>query len=81
MGRLVGDAKLQAQDDGDPTTGPHVSPKPIGGRAPREECGQAGELLACQAACSPRRRVMPERIGTFVAGTAHPLTDRPFADA
>ena len=81
MRRMVGDTKLQANDDGDPTTGPHVSTKPIGGRATREEFGQAGELLACQAACRTRRRVMPQRIGSLVAGTAHPLTDSPFADA
>jgi hypothetical protein len=78
---MVGDAKLQAHDDGDPTTGPHVSLKSIGGRATFEEFGQAGELLACQAACRTRWRVTPERIGPLVAGTAHPLTDGPFADA
>jgi hypothetical protein len=81
MRRMVGDAKLQANDDGDPTTGPHVSTKPLGGRATLEEFGQAGELLAWQAACSTRRRVMPERLGTLGAGTAHPLTDGSFADA
>jgi hypothetical protein len=78
---MVGDAKLQANDRGDPTTSPHVSAKPIGGRGTLEEVGQVGELLACQAACRTRRRVMPERMGALVAGTAHPLTDGPFADA
>jgi hypothetical protein len=78
---MVGDAQLQANDRGDPTTGPHVSSKPVGGRATLEEWGQAGELLACHAACSAGRRVMPEGIGPLVAGTAHPLTDGPFADA
>jgi hypothetical protein len=81
MRRMGGDAELQANDDGDPTTGPHVSPEPIGGRATLEEFGQAGELRACQAACSTRRRAMPEGIGTLAAGAAHPLTDGPLADA
>jgi hypothetical protein len=81
MRRMVGDAELQANYYGDPTTSPHVSPKPIGGRATLEEFGQAGELRACQEACSTRRRVMPERIGPLVAGAAHPLTDGALADA
>jgi hypothetical protein len=81
MCRMVGDAKLQAYADGNPTTGPHVFPKSIGGRATCEACGQAGELLAWQAACRARWRVMPERLGPLVAGTAPPLTDGPFADA
>lgn len=81
MGRMVGDAKLQAHDDGNPTTGPHVSPKSIGGRATLEEFGQASELLACQVACRARWRAMPEGLGALVAGTPHPLTDGPFADA
>jgi hypothetical protein len=72
---------MRANDDGDPPTGPQVSLKPIRGRATREEFGQAGEWLACQAAGSPKRRVMPEHIGPLLAGTEHPLTDSPFADA
>ena len=81
MGERVGDATLQAHDDGDPTTGPYISPKPLGGRATCEAFGQAGEWLACQAACRTRWRVMSERIEPLVAGTGHPLTDGPVADA
>jgi hypothetical protein len=80
MGQMGGDATLQANDDGDPTPGPYIAPNPRGGRATREEFGQAGEWLACQAACRTRWRVMSERLGPLVAGTGHPLAHGPFAD-
>jgi hypothetical protein len=39
MGRMVGDPKLEANHHGNPAPGPHVSAKPVGGRAALEECG------------------------------------------
>jgi hypothetical protein len=81
MGRMGGDTKLEADHHGDPSPGPHVSPKPIGGRPPLEECGSAGELRARQTPCSSGRRAMPKRLGALLADACHPLADRPFADA
>jgi hypothetical protein len=40
-----------------------------------------GELLAWQSACRTTRTEMPERIGTPVAGMAHPLTNGSLAYA
>ena len=39
VGRMVSNAKLEANDHGDPPAGPHVAPKPIGGRATLEGGG------------------------------------------
>ena len=52
---MVGDAKLQANDGGDPSAGPELAPEAIGFGTTVQEVGQARELLGGQAAGAPQR--------------------------
>ncbi|HEX2242980.1 MAG TPA: hypothetical protein VHK27_06970 [Gammaproteobacteria bacterium] len=80
MDRMIGDAKLQANDRGDPATGPHLAAEAIGFGPMMQHFGQAGQLRGRQAPRGARGWVMPERLWSTRAGTLHPLTDRGFAD-
>ena len=81
MDGMVGDAKLPANHRGDPATGPDLSPKAIGFGPLAQERGQAGQLCGGQATGSTGARTVPEGLRTSLAGTFHPLADRPCADA
>jgi hypothetical protein len=81
MDRMVGDTKLQANHRGDPATGPDLPSKAISFCPTVQECGQAGQLFGGQPAGSTRAGAVPEGFRSLLAGTRHPLADRPFADA
>jgi hypothetical protein len=80
MPRVIGDAKFQADDGGDPTAGPELSAKAIGGRTSVQQRGQAGKVLGRQPPRGPGRRPAPKSLGADFAGPCHPLTDGPLAD-
>jgi hypothetical protein len=77
----VADTKRQANHRSHAASGPEVAANAIGGRTWMQEVGHAGELLGRQPAWGAGRGTMPQRVGTSGAGTCHPLTDGPFADA
>lgn len=81
VGRMVPDAKLAVNDDGNARSGPNLAAKSVGFSAPLQELGQAGQLVGGQAAGEPGRRTVLEGRWTLRAGAFHPLADRGFADA
>ena len=80
MDRMVGDAKLQANDCGDPATGPHPAAEAVGFGPMLQHFGQTGQLRRRQAPRGARGWAMPERLWPALAGTLYPLTDSGFAD-
>ena len=81
MARVVGDAKLQPNDRGDPSAGPDLPSKAIGFGAAVQEFGQAVQLCGSQATWGTGRRSVPERLRAALAGACQPLADGPCADA
>ena len=80
MTRVIGDAKFQADDSGDPCTGPELAAEAISSGASLQQRGQAGELPGRQPSRGPRWRPPLERRRPRGAGPCHPLTDRALAD-
>jgi hypothetical protein len=78
---MVGDAECQPKHGSDPAAGPDFSPEAVRCGATVQEFGQSGELLGRQSARGPRCGPVAEGLQPALAGTCHPLTDRPFADA
>jgi hypothetical protein len=78
---MVGDAKLQANQRGDPSTGPDVSPKAVGLGPLVQERRQTHQLVGGQSAGSTGARTVPDGLWAPLAGTHDQLADRPFADA
>jgi hypothetical protein len=81
MARVVGDAKLQPNDRGNPSAGPDLPSKAIGFGAAVQEVGQAVQLRGSQATWGAGWRSVPERLRTALVGACQPLADGPFADA
>jgi hypothetical protein len=80
MTRMIGDAKLQADDGGDPRAGPEIAAKAIGGGTSVQEGGQPGEPLGREPAWGPRWGPVAEGFQPSCPGTLHPLADSGCAD-
>jgi hypothetical protein len=76
---MVGDTKLQANHRGDPATGPDLSPEAIGLGPLVQEHGQPRQLVGGQPAGSTRAGALLKGLRAPLAGTPHPLADRPSA--
>jgi hypothetical protein len=81
MNRMIGDAKLQLNHGGDPSTGPDLPSKAVGFGSTVQERGQTGQLCGGQPAGSTGAGAVPEGFRSLLAGTRHPLADSPLADA
>jgi hypothetical protein len=81
MARVVGDAKRQPHERGNPSAGPDLPSKAIGVGAAVQEVGQAGQLRGSQATWGTGWRSVTERLRTALTGACQPLADGPFADA
>jgi hypothetical protein len=81
MDSMVGNAKLEVDHRGDPSTGPDLPSKAVGFGPTVQERGQTGQLFGGQATGSTGARTVPEGLRSLLAGTRHPLADSPFADA
>jgi len=80
MTGMIGDAKFQANDGGDASTGPQLSTEAIGHGPSMQQLGHAGELVGRQSPRGPGRGPAPEHRGAGFAGPCHPLTDGALAD-
>ncbi len=59
MPRVIGDTTFQADDGRDPTTGPQLSAKAVGGGTLMPQGGQAGQVLGRQPPWGPGGRAAP----------------------
>jgi hypothetical protein len=81
MDGMVGDAKLQANDRGDPSAGPDLAPKAVGFGPMVQEFWQTDQLAGGQPARSTGAGAAPEGLRTLLASPRSPLADGPFAGA
>jgi hypothetical protein len=81
MRRVIHHAQLPTHHLGHPFARPHVPADPTGFGTTSQEGGEARELLGCQPPWSPGRGAGAEGRRASLPGAAHPLADRPGADA
>jgi hypothetical protein len=80
MTRMIEEATCQADDGGDPRTGPERSAEAISSGTAMQQLGQTGEVLRSQPPRGSWGRPAPERFGAGVASPFHPLTNGSLAD-
>ena len=78
---MGGDAKLQANDRGDPSAGPDLAPKAVSFGPMGQEFWQTEPLAGGQPARSTGAGAAPEGLRTLLASPRYPWADGPFAGA